>query len=378
MNLADVYSFIDSKKRAVKGLLAEPGLTLQQYISQIGEDNDKRLNLQANAYPMAGDKTVLNSPHQLDQFRAQLAKEGSDMAMAGMFVGPSSKTWDKVSAQKATQMEKSGADARKIWSDTGTWKAPDGMWRQEIPDNNASITNRTTLLANDRASVKAELDRLVSNVKQSGLKPTNEQKFQANMLNMRQASTSYKGNISEAFQHEDLYKAYPDVAKTDFQWIAMPAGEGGQYSPREGVLLNGGLFGKEAESLTSHELQHAIQHREGFAKGGSPESMQPYIDDYANTKKNFDRALKQSMSDADPIAAANAAQERQFYGLQLGKMSNIKGADKNELYRRLAGEAEARATQTRIPLDAAQRRATFPEDSYDTPIGQLIMRFQSQ
>lgn len=84
MNLADVYSFIDSKKRAVNGLLAEPGLTLHQYMSQIGEDNDKRLNLQANAYPMAGDKTVLNSPHQLDQFRAQLAKEGSDMAMAGV------------------------------------------------------------------------------------------------------------------------------------------------------------------------------------------------------------------------------------------------------------------------------------------------------
>lgn len=49
-------------------------------------------------------------------------------------------------------------------------------------------------------------------------------------------------------------------------------------------------------------------------------------------------------------------------------------ADSTKAYRLLAGEAEARATQARIPLDAAQRRALFPEDSYDVPINQLIIR----
>lgn len=83
MNLADIYSYIDSKKRAVGGLLADPGGTLDKYVSQLREDYKAQTNLMANAYPMAGDKTVLNSPHRLDQFRQQLADEGANMALAG-------------------------------------------------------------------------------------------------------------------------------------------------------------------------------------------------------------------------------------------------------------------------------------------------------
>ena len=83
MNLADIYSYIDSKKRAVGGLLENPGGTIDKYVSQFREDNRDRINLMANAYPMAGDKTVLNSPHQLDQFRKQLADEGANMGMTG-------------------------------------------------------------------------------------------------------------------------------------------------------------------------------------------------------------------------------------------------------------------------------------------------------
>ena len=45
-----------------------------------------------------------------------------------------------------------------------------------------------------------------------------------------------------------------------------------------------------------------------------------------------------------------------------------------DAYKKLAGEAEARATQARIPLNAEQRRAKFPEDSYDLPIKDLIVR----
>ena len=46
-----------------------------------------------------------------------------------------------------------------------------------------------------------------------------------------------------------------------------------------------------------------------------------------------------------------------------------------EAYRRLAGEAEARAVQARMNMDAGQRRATYPLDSFDVPVDQLITRF---
>jgi hypothetical protein len=43
-------------------------------------------------------------------------------------------------------------------------------------------------------------------------------------------------------------------------------------------------------------------------------------------------------------------------------------------YLRLAGEAEARAVESRMNLTPAQRRALFPLDSYDVPVKSLIYR----
>ena len=67
------------------------------------------------------------------------------------------------------------------------------------------------------------------------------------------------------------------------------------------------------------------------------------------------------LSRAEAIAKVNADSKRLN---DLGR----------ENYKRLAGGAEARATQARLPLNALQRRALFPEDSYDVPVNQLIIR----
>ena len=48
--------------------------------------------------------------------------------------------------------------------------------------------------------------------------------------------------------------------------------------------------------------------------------------------------------------------------------------DPVEQYKRLAGEAEARATQARRGMTMEQRRAKFPYESYDVPIEELIIR----
>jgi hypothetical protein len=45
-----------------------------------------------------------------------------------------------------------------------------------------------------------------------------------------------------------------------------------------------------------------------------------------------------------------------------------------EAYQRLAGEAEARATQARMNMTMPERLKIFPFDSYDVPKEQLIIR----
>jgi hypothetical protein len=56
------------------------------------------------------------------------------------------------------------------------------------------------------------------------------------------------------------------------------------------------------------------------------------------------------------------------------KFDDISKMSDYEQYRRLAGEAEARATQARMNMNMAQRREVFPLDSFDVPIDQLIVR----
>lgn len=82
--LADAFSYGDSLKRKVGGLLADPVGTIELGINRLKEDNNNTLNLFANAYPMAGDKTVLNSPAQKARFQKQAADYAASVGMAGM------------------------------------------------------------------------------------------------------------------------------------------------------------------------------------------------------------------------------------------------------------------------------------------------------
>jgi len=84
--LADVYSYGDTLKRKVGGLLDDPAGTLEQMVGQFKDDQRNTLNLQDNAYPRVGDRTVLNTPEQVSGFRQQLADKAAEMAMAAATV----------------------------------------------------------------------------------------------------------------------------------------------------------------------------------------------------------------------------------------------------------------------------------------------------
>lgn len=70
--------------------------------------------------------------------------------------------------------------------------------------------------------------------------------------------------------------------------------------------------------------------------------------------------------------AQKDAYKAQMQSLQ--DASKLYSSDSTAAYRALAGEAEARATQARMNMNAAQRREVFPLDSYDVPVDQLIVR----
>jgi hypothetical protein len=84
-------------------------------------------------------------------------------------------------------------------------------------------------------------------------------------------------------------------------------------------------------------------------------------------------SLKKEYAKIDRVRQKYLPESKAYYETQR-KFDEIGKLSEHEQYRRLAGEAESRATQARIPLTAAQRLSLFPEDSYDVPLNQLIVR----
>lgn len=260
-------------------------------------------------------------------------------AIGGMFIGKGARTWDALAAQKAKMMAEMGTDARTIWQETGTWKGPDGKWRQEISDQSAKLTlGRGT--PDEYGAIEAK---------------------------------TFEG----ALKHQQLKRAYPELNEITFLHYPKEEYLGANFDPRDMVVTMGQKAMNPKEGVALHELQHGIQRKEGFAQGGSPSNV---LDEwYSNVNKQLSSLSKQMDSLPEFERKFDKTKQEQYNilrsqydELMSQKLYNPPNAE--EAYRRLAGEAEARATQARMNMTSEQRRATFPEESYDVPLNELIIR----
>lgn len=241
-------------------------------------------------------------------------------AIGGMFIGKGAKTWDALKAQQAEELLAKGVDPREVWKQTGTLKGVDGAFRQEIPDNAAAI---------------------------KGLTYQGREGVEGN------------GELADFLDHPGIYDAYPDTGKIQSSLSqSAKSPEFGSYS-NDGPAYNQ-FFpqlqanAKDVKSPVLHELQHAIQQREGWARGGNTENASQYSPEFALWEK-----LRGSGTPAEDAAYRSIPKDY-------------------DAYRRLAGEAEARLTQSRMGLDAAQRLEHYPYDAgpygFDVPADQQIVR----
>jgi hypothetical protein len=279
-------------KRNINDVVANP---LEAFQQKLGLANDQAFVLnELTSKAATGDK----------QARTELANLiASGYNPAGIFVGPSSRTWNKGLADKFVDLEKQGLSALDLWKQTGTYRSPDGVLKQELPDNLAKL--RTTF----SASMPSKQNQYVGGI---------------------------EGPIGGMVEHQELFKAYPDLLQTlrytvtkQPDWLPESAASA-QYSRtiggKEKISTN---TKTEEDALTKlvHELQHAIQQREKWQAGGTESQFQ----------------------DKPGITAF-------------------------EQYRSLPGEAEARAAQIRRTMTPEQRREVFPLSSYDIPVESLMFR----
>lgn len=340
-----------------------------------------------------------------------IKRAGQDFAMAAgqsgprIFIGPKAKTWDQAAADAAQRMEQAGVDPVEIWRQTGTFRGADGIQRQEISDVGAQFRNANEIkeLAKTKKFQAEALKEQIKGVPgQKDLfpkaltearRPAREQvkqlKEEAAALSL---DPSYRGQPAKfVLEHPELYKAYPELADIN----VTQGGRSGDEGTRAAMM--GGKGGMEMEvtrrglrddprSSMLHEMQHAVQTLEDMAPGGNttmafkdprafeilnelrakasqPISFEEYAERYshlANKEKGYEDYLKS-------IPEVVKKMDRE-----------LQGQAAMEYYKRLAGEAEARATQFREPMGMTERKQEFPYSSYDVPAEDLIVKDPKQ
>jgi hypothetical protein len=356
-----------------------------------------------------------------------------------MFGGISAKNAPLDDLAKAEAMEKAGEAADDIWRATGWGRGADQKWRFEIDDSGA--TGHEYQLSPQQAFSRATADALFSgdsaaSARLEQMKPY-ASKSTADLLdeyrrtggeivaaaergdieralslgesrsgldaildNMR----SDYGPVSSYLKHDDLNAAYPDVSGMHARVASDDLGGArGQYfqdSPvrREQIVMNEAPTWSGPRSTALHELQHAVQQREGFARGGSPEYGVTGPIEYPTDLPRWDvlDAADKIRRVADQTGDAPAAVASKYRGafkiddesmqqaLDFANSPELPAMVERgrgfaemkpfEAYRRLAGEVEARNVQSRMDMDAATRRATPPWSTEDVPRGQQIVR----
>jgi len=225
------------------------------------------------------------------------------IGMAGIFAGPKAKTANLVALKKAEELAAKGVDNEAVRQATGWFKGMGDKWMYEIDDSAARMTDAVDLL--------------------------------------RKKPGMTQGKILD---HENLYSAYPELSD---MWTMRAGREetGGSYihsakapAIELGIPTARRPIDREALRETNlHELQHAIQQREGFPNGGSPENASMYTPE-------FDAWSKLRGSRSPEESAAYRAIPSDW-----------------DAYQRLAGEIEARDVSARMNLTPEQRLATPPD-----------------
>ena len=327
-----------------------------------------------------------------------------------VFVGEKSKTWNKGNAAKAVEMEKAGAKPEDIWMATGTFRGPEGKLRQEVSDTGAKF-QPTKWDQPYPEHTDIEMARISSALSHPELFKAYPQLGESNILlnpnidavaewNRAQPNVGIMSPFMQMNKtvnpsaEVDWLKRMQDPKSIDYWKNQAREGIKEGIPPREAIKdmrqhmaetqqkinqMNQGVIPGDP-SIALHELQHGIQEVEGFARGGSP--------NWGAQEKNKLLArmnyLNTELSDAAkaldkyPKGSPEYQKYRNLYDSAMAEKMQMNPAliqnTPDEIYYKLAGEAEARAVQKRMNMTDTQRRVIFPYESYDVPVNQLIVR----
>ncbi len=312
------------------------------------------------------------------------------------YAGRDARNADLEALHEAERYEMQGVDAETIRQKTGWFRGADGKWRWEIDDSSVETDTKWGFLRNPDAKRYNELFEKAYLYDTATAEDLNDLRILDKNLKGARKSPLY---LDEIVRHDKLFEAYPALRDVKVRFEANTGNKEGSYHPEENeFVLRTGLK-LEPEKLKNtliHEIQHAIQELEGFARGANPGYWDEMIQSGYSRRKNdgrierarkeyhriFDsapeefkdkvRRINRARLDGDYDAAEAVVDE--LYDSEYADLwsqldmaefewRSDRGEELNayDLYRDTAGEIEARDAAARRGLTAEERRGRKPD-----------------
>lgn len=328
----------------------------------------------------------------------------------------------------ALQMEYSGKTPKEIRLATGWERGADGKWRYEIPDIKIREDGFQMLRDREKAIRDKKDDWAYSD---EGINASIEEgKSHEAAIDSAHESDVLTTTLDKLVDAPDLFKAYPQLRKMTVEFGKLPKGTRGYLSLGTMTMrlgLDAGVFANSTRSTLIHEIQHAVQEIEGFARGADPKRMPGkgdalFIDmqrlrelrgssDWREYQEAADEMLRQSEAETSDDAAWKRATSRFDAAEKLPGVQDVRAEEKRltdkwgdspdvlqainnaaditdpvfaritesdphyryQSYARVAGEVEARNAQTRKDMTPEERAETLLRDTESVPRNEQII-----
>lgn len=364
------------------------------------------------------------------------------------YAGRNAENADLDALHEAERYEMQGVDAETIRQKTGWFRGADGKWRSEVNDSGMKLRfesglydydtelrekNRAWARLTDRKLTDEQRRDLADYQRSAERGDTDEalyekltgefggdfEKWALTLETTKEATKSIPNytTLGKLVNAPELFTAYPDLADVGVTFQTLERGQNGGYNRRfDSIELSRDLKNRPEALLNSliHEVQHAIQQREGFTPGANPKYWNRKLEEGydgrdAETRREGARLREQyeQMEANDPefmrsMEALNAMaptvprgkidpdtweqiepdppewvrfderrdQLEEKYGDRVWDYFSLRDSiDRNardsrlpgDLYRDTAGEIEARDAATRRGLTAEERKNRKPD-----------------
>ncbi len=192
---------------------------------------------------------------------------------------------------QADEAFRAGKTPEQVFKEYGVVIGPDEKLRFEFSDKGARLKTENMTLQDSKHNLDAKVPQYMTPYSRTTL----EKDVLGNSLNFVEKGPKTVGDILD---HPTLYKHYPDIK--DIKLDGGPlfdflGGIRGWHIPDKNQIFVRGDTEKEMLSTLLHEVQHAIQTREGHARGGNPKQFIPtpeVFDEVAKKAVELDTQLK--------------------------------------------------------------------------------------